>query len=1167
MKRILAIAATLLWVLTMAGQAGRFVNLTAEEVKIADSVLPRVAYSFALPEGYQDSVYTVRLLYPDFIDADSDLEVSLPAMPIVEQRVVVSRRKGSLEASFCPYVCRDGRYQILVSFMLKVESSPLQKGVRRASKVGPAAQAAERYAAHSVLATGRWAKIRVPSTGVYQLTESLIRQAGFSDPGKVKVYGYGGALQAEALSGDKLAELDDLKEVPTCTVNGRRLFHAVGTVTWTDSKATRRTRNPYSDYGYYFLTQSDEAPATVDEETFLSSFYPSPDYYHTLYEKDGYSWYHGGRNLYDSEQITTQSPKQIILTNTGGSENGRLSVCLSSGSAARAQVLFNGKELGTMAFSIPDQYTMGDEERANYDVKGLHAQDTVKIVCLQGGPLRLDYVSMAWEKATPAPDLQSASFPTPEYVYNITNQDHHADGPADMVIIIPTSQKLLSQAERIKKLHEDRDSLRVTIVPADELYNEFASGTPDANAYRRYLKMLYDRAADESDLPRYLLLFGDGVWDNRMLTPDCASLDPDDYLLCVESENSLHKVYCYVDDGFFGLLDDGEGADPQSSDKLDLAVGRFPVTTPDEAKVMVDKTIAYAENKNAGAWQNTLVFMGDDGDSNRHMRDLNDAAEDIASRYPGYLVKKIIWDAYTRESTSTGYRYPEVTRLIKQYQASGALIMDYAGHGSELQISHESVLRASDFAAFSNTNLPLWITASCDIMPFDGVGETIGEIAVLNKKGGAVAFFGTTRTVYADRNKSINMAYLRHVLSKPGGNPVTIGEAQRLAKNELIETGTDRTTNKLQYSLLGDPALALNMPTMQVIVDSINGLPTTSLASMKAGGVVKVDGHIESSEGFTGVISATVRDSKEQIICKLNDTREADNPFTYYDRTNTLFQGTDSVVNGKFSFRFAVPKDINYTDETGLMNLHAVSSDHQLLAHGQSEAFRVGGSDLQGSDEMGPNIYCYLNSPSFVNGGRVNATPYFVAQLSDQDGINAAGSGIGHDMQLTIDGDVSRTYVLNDNFSFDFGTYTSGSTHYSIPELEDGIHRLQFRAWDVLNNSSTAELDFVVARHAEPNIYSIGCTQNPASSQTTFIMNHDRTGSSLDVEVEVLDVSGRLLWRHEESGVSADSAYTVDWDLCVDGGRRLQTGVYLYRVRIECDGSSHLSKAKKLIVL
>ena len=153
-------------------------------------------------------------------------------------------------------------------------------------------------------------------------------------------------------------------------------------------------------------------------------------------------------------------------------------------------------------------------------------------------------------------------------------------------------------------------------------------------------------------------------------------------------------------------------------------------------------------------------------------------------------------------------------------------------------------------------------------MPFDGVAPTIGEAAVLNPKGGALAFFGTTRTVWAYYNALINTSFLRHVLSKDHtGKPITIGEAQRMAKNEMIDTKRDLTDNKLQYSLLGDPAVALHQPSLKVIVDSINGSPVSTdvKASLKAGGIAKVTGHVEYAADFNGTVTVTVRDSQEKI--------------------------------------------------------------------------------------------------------------------------------------------------------------------------------------------------------------------------------------------------------------------------------------------------------------
>lgn len=1173
----------------------RFFNLTADEVKV-DSVLPHFLYSIPLPENYQDSVYTVSVKYPEYMDMTvSDVAnynrisgAALPSQVPLSQNISVSRRKGYLVVSFCPLVFRNNKYQMLVSFMLDVKAKAVKNSVLRQRKNDKAyASAADIYAEHSLLASGKWAKIRVSSSGVYQLTDATVRQAGFSNINKVKIYGYGGNLQNEALYANDLARTDDLKEVPQCVVGGKHLFYAKGPVSWMSNSSTVRRRNPYSDYGYYFITQSDEEPATVDSATFVSSFYPSPDDYHSLYEVDGYSWYNGGRNLFDPTPISVGGSQQVVITNTTGSQKGRLTVNVSAGGNNQIRILLNGKELGTLNVPIL-QYCKAGQVGGTYSLDNLRidAKDTVTIVNVSGEIARLDYVSMAWEKAIPLPNL-SGSHPAATYVKNIANQDLHADGQADLVIIIPASRTLLKQAQRLKEFHESHDGMRVNIVAADQLYNEFSSGTPDANAYRRYLRMLQDRAATEADMPKYLLLFGDCVWDNRMLTADCKRFDPDDYLLVYESENSFSETVCYAGDSWMGILAEGAGSDARR-ELQDVGVGRFPVTTVAEAKIMVDKTINYSKNQNGGAWQNTIMFMGDDGNDNIHMKDVDSVANSVGRDYPNFLIKKVMWDAYTRESSATGNTYPEVSKIIRQQQANGALVMDYGGHGNATLISHESVLGLSDFSESRTSNLPLWVTAACDIMPFDGVTETIGEAAVLNEKGGAVAFYGTARTVFTSANKYINHAFMKRVLSLQDGKPIALGEAHRLAQNDVM-LGTNRyptptredpnktspeqdnTENHLQYSLLGDPALSLNLPTAQVVVDEIDGVAVGSgtMPTVKAGSVIKMKGHVAGVEGFNGVVTATVRDTQEEITCKLNNTSGdgAEEAFKYLDRTKTLYHGSDSIRNSSFELTFAVPKDINYADGQGMINLYALNTDKTIRANGSCDQFIVGGSAEAKNDSVGPSIYCYLNSPSFVDGGNVNSTPYFVAEIKDKDGINAAGSGIGHDLQLVIDGDMAKTYTLNNNFSYDFGTYTSGSTFYSIPELEEGPHRLQFRAWDIQNNSSTAVLHFNVVKGLRPQLFNIGVTNNPARTSTTFIISHDRMESNMDVVIELFDAAGRQIWRHAESGVSATGNYTVDWDLSVDGGRPLQTGVYLYRVKVSSEGSSYVSKTKKLIVI
>lgn len=1188
-------------------QKQQFFNLSAEAVKV-DTLLPEFVCAQPLPENYSDSVYEVSIEYPEFIDMGAGdirryqrLSSTLPPeMPEVRTCVTVDRRKASLHVSFTPIVYRNGRYQKLVSFML---STTARRAMSGAAKVRRAAtSASSRYADHSVLRSGEWAKIRVGASGVYELTASLIRQAGFSDLSKVKIYGYGGALQPETLSGDYLTETDDLQEVPTCNVGGHRLFYAQGPVTWSSSGA--RTFNPYSDYGYYFLTQTDDEPATVDSTAFLASFYPAGEDYNTLYEVDNYAWYNGGRNLFDSQLYTIGTANSYTLASAGPSATGKLTIVLSahyvgSGSST-ATVSLNGTELGTVSVtglsSSDDQtYVKARTGSKTFTVSNLEASNTITITQTAGGEMRLDYIAIHSDEPKVSPSLASASFPSPEYVYRITNQDHHADEAVDMVIIIPTSQKLLAQAERLKTLHEEKDSMTVRIVPADELYNEFSSGTPDATAYRRYMKMLYDRAEDESQMPRFLTLFGDAAWDNRMHCATWRSASTDDYLLCYESENSFSEIRCFVSDDFFCMLDDGERLATESEGsctsvgKPDVAVGRFPATTEAEAKVMVDKLETYMAGTNSGSWQNTVVLMGDDGNNNTHMKAADDVATVVELHNPAMNVRRIMWDAYALESSSVGARHPDATKLIKQYMTNGALVMNYNGHGAANAISHEYVLSLSDFKTTVSKYLPLWVTASCDIMPFDGDEENIGEQALFNENGGAVAFFGTTRTVYTHLNRYMNMAFMQKLFSTDAnGKRLTVGEAVRQAKTMLVDGYTDETEtgsygstlklkdtsqNKLQYTLLGDPALTLNYPVPTMVVDSINGVATSvgGVQTLSAGAKVKVDGRVliggETATDFNGTLAATVREGKQTVTCKQGRQADADTAFVFKDWQNSVFNGTDSVSAGRFSFTFVVPRDISYNDSAAQITVYALGADRQTSYSGVNSQLRLNGSSALSKDSVGPSIYCYLNSSSFTNGDAVNATPYFVAELTDEDGINASGSGIGHDLQLVIDGDAAQTYTLNDYFTFDFGSYQSGSIGYQLPTLAEGDHKLRFQAWDILNNASVSELNFKVVSGLAPTLYEVEATKNPAVTTTSFRIIHDRIGVEMTVRIELFDMAGRALWTHEVTDTPADNTLTVDWDLSIDDGRKLGTGVYLYRAGISTEGSQYTTKTKKLIII
>lgn len=1184
----------------------RFFNLSGDELKI-DSLLPSISDIIALQDGYQDSVYTVKLVYPEYKEItnverivcekellsgayDNALQVEFipkragyKLLTGITQQIVVDRRQGKLEVQFSPVVYKGKVFKRLSGFMLRVYSAPkTTSSVKSDSQIRLASRAsssADRYVAHSVLSSGHWAKIAVSESGIHQLTEDVIKNAGFSSLNKVKIYGYGGKILNEQLTASYLKELDDLQEVPSCFVGGKRLFYGQSTVSYT-KKDAQRTRNTYSNKGYYLITESDAEPLLVEPTEFMAS-YPTFADYHVLSESDGHAYYQGGRHLFDARSITVSSPleQSVDLSAFPTDTEFEATVLVTSGDVAAYTISMasgtdgNTKQVGQGSITL-QKYQKANiaTSRFSFTTNDLVDGKLKLTIASTKGELHLDYIDVL-SKNNPKsqPDLSTASFPSAEYVYNITNQDLHADSGYDMVIIVPASQKLTSEANRLAAFHEEHDSLKVRVVPADEIYNEFSSGTPDVTAYRRYLKMLYDKSEGSAHELKYVLLFGRSFSDNRMLSQYTKKYDADDYLLIYESENSISETDSYPNDGYITLLDDGEGSSI-SSDREDIAVGRFPVRSADEAKILVDKTIAYATNANAGSWENLCVVIGDDGDNNNHMQDAERAAVAIEASDPNIQVRRMMMDAYPGEAGASGYTYPEMSKDLKNLVNEGALIFNYSGHGAAQQLSHEKLIWNQDFAEFRNSNLSLWIAAACDVSPFDKDVENIALSAMLNSRGGSIAFLASAREVFPTQNNALNCAFMRALFTPKDGAYVTMGEALRLAKNATHSTA--RSINNLTYALLGDPALRLNIPTERVVIDSINGVclqESDSIIHLKASSVAKIIGHIESkgvkNEKFEGTLSLDIKDALKYIVCR-NNQDEADTPFTYYERTSSFYKGNSQVNNGTFAVSFAIPRDIEYSGESGLITAFAVDSKQKLCANGISDRFVTSGTEDVFIDSIGPNIYCYLNTPSFIDGSDVNTTPFFYAEITDKDGINASGVSYGHDLQLVIDGDAGKTYNLNDNFTFDSGSYTSGKTYYSIPALSPGKHTLKFKAWDVLNNSSTVSLTFNVVKAIAPELFSINSTKNPARESTTFVVNHSFRGSDVTAEIEVMNTAGRPLWRSSVTNAAdAEGTSVVDWDLRMSNGGVLQTGVYLYRVRLSSNGAETVSKAKKLIII
>lgn len=1230
--------------------AEEFLNFNRNEWQ-ADTILPVYIHQW---NADGDESRQVLLEYPEYEKITDPHQLSilrqfhsdLSERPEVKTSLGINRGERILTATVTPWIKKGKEFFLLTSVKLTPQlHQETASGTYRQTR---ATNSPERYATHSQLASGRWVKIRIPSTGIYKITHRELSSMGFSNPERVRLHGYGGHQLPES---DIENCPDDLPEVPLWREGDYMLFYGRGPVSWEKSTTNgyKHTTNTYATHGYYFLTESDSIapmpfPNTEIPVTENASEVTTTQAYQ-LYEKDRFNWMSRGRLFLDDENFSSNPTRNYDFNLTAVENNSPANLTVSFASdnyekgTSSLTVKLNDKTLGTNSISYSSQFSKYTSFTKDFVYNGTlqTGKNTVQLIHTQKRDAYLDYIVLNYTRRLemhesffcfhsptnsgkqtfritqadaqtrvwningvrmteyagkldgqtytvtaqiPKSNLfvavnTAASFPTVEVVGTVANQDLHALPETDLLIVIPASCTWTAQAERLAELHRKYDNLRVAVVRADQIYNEFSSGTPDATAIRRLMKMLYDRATTEADRPKHLLLFADGSSDNRMITKEMGQYSADNFLPTFQSVRSNSEVESYVMEEYFCLLDDGESAEVASTVMSDASVGRLPVRNLHQATTIVDKIEAYITNQDPGVWKSKILMLADDNDNtSKHLSDADNVAQVIAGYAPDMMMEKIYWDTYIPEKSSTGIRYPQITNRIYEALKEGVLMVNYSGHGRADALSHEYTWQLNDMREVKNSRLPLWFTAACDVTPFDLEEDNLGEVALFNTKGGGIGIVGTTRSVFPDRNEKINKSFCKYlfVSDNPNGHN-TIGEALRRAKNEMVNASS---INHLHYVLLGDPALKLAIPDhYQVVIDEFNGKSATDKnqnLQAHAGETITIKGCIVDRQGniatgFNGLIYPTVYDCEETIEgISDNEELKYDVTYSFTTRNRRLFAGNDSIKQGQFTVTFPMPLDISYADEPGKMFLYAVN-DKREEAQGSFEEFLIGGTaDELKQDTVGPEIKAYFNSPDFTPGAKVHETPMLYLELFDSDGINATGNGLGHDLIAIIDNDPNLTFVLNNYYNTVAGDYSRGTVAYSLPHIAEGTHTLMVRAWDVMNNSSTIEVPFRVIEGLRPTLTNIWCTPGTATTETTFIIRHNRPQTQLDIKLEVFDFAGRILWEHRENATPEGNEYHISWNLTTNSGQPIGNGIYLYRATISSAGGSESTRTQKIAI-
>lgn len=763
--------------------------------------------------------------------------------------------------------------------------------------------------------------------------------------------------------------------------------------------------------------------------------------------------------------------------------------------------------------------------------------------------------------------FDGSSYLSAEAIGRIDNQDLHSLNTPELLIVYhPDFEAAVMQLKTHREVHS---GITVETVPIQSIYNEFSSGNQDPTAIRDFVKHLYDKSTDL----KYLLLFGDASYDYKNLRNDSENHH---YVPTYETWESIDPIDAFPSDDYYGLLDFDEGNNPSTTGGLDIGIGRIPVRTIIEANQAVDKIIRYdTDIKTFGDWKNKITFAADDEDTNTHLSDANTIADNFLSNNPVYNVNKIFFDAYQQEILPAGERYPQAKAALNANLFNGTFVLCYLGHGDSEGWAQERVLTIADVNAWTNRNkLPLLITATCSFGPFDDPTETsIGELMFLKNNGGVTALFTTVRAVYSSYNKKLTNAVFNNMIANIDGKAPRLGDILRLSKSNC----NCNTENSRKFTLIGDPSMTLSYPEYNVVTTKINGNIITTSDTIKALEEVTIEGEVRDETGnlmtdFNGTIYPTLYDKTKVLSGLGNDNGSL--PARSFDlQNNILFRGRASVTNGKFSFNFIIPKDIDYEYGYGKISYYAEDGLNRE-ANGFYDTIVIGGTNLNVlPDNEGPLVQVFMNNEDFVFGGITDANPVIYVKMSDDNGINTSSSSIGHDITALLDDNAQQTYTLNDFYESALNNFREGTAKYPLSDLEEGRHTVSVKAWDISNNAGTGSTEFVVSSSANIALKHVLNYPNPFTTNTEFQFEHNVPNQPVSVQVQIFTVSGKLVKTIQEEIIADGYRVTgINWDGLDDYGNNIGRGVYVYKVSLSVlasDGAVTASESQfeKLVIL
>ena len=1077
------------------------------------------------------------------------------------------------------------------------------------------------FKSNSILSSGRWVKIRVTESGVYELTYDELRRQGFSHPEKVKVYGRGGNIAEENFM---LPRMDDLEQTPVMHMNNKIYFYTKGVSADSinfkadGSIAFYPRPNPYSRYGALFLNEdSKEEPLLIENITNTNVALVS--YQHSGYgiwveEKEKYNPGTTGQIFLGDNFAGTGGvnytvdmpgfrPVDEVFVNqrlalvadadmTSSILLGKQAVTEITGNTLKKNSTRNYLEYGLMTpcFRVSAQGMEVDDNKALLEmevettgtlskawvdfisvvypsvfalpadkpqIRHYTALDSANGLILSSLPegamvWMVDEYGAPTEKPYPVRnclytdyedesgsvnlislgiDKQWAELVTfdpareqlkPEFEGEVANQNLHAVSVPNMLII--TNSILFEQAERLAQYHRDNDGMEVLVVNQNQIFNEFSGGIRDAMAYRLFCKMLHDRDPQKF---QYLLLFGQGTYDNRMLYVSEVS----DQLVTYQSPTSNMQTTSYSTDDFFSFIDDGNLIYTQR--KMQIAVGRIPLSTAADAKVYLDKLIRYMSgvDNQPAKWRNNVMVIGEDGDDDIHVEQCEFFSE--------YLRESGNYDVNINKLYFPAYDDETVRDVFVDYLNQGVNFGLYVGHGTYASLTKDQIITNMDKGIETKyKHLPIIYFSSCDVARYDNGSNNIVSKMFTNPNGGLISAVASTRVVYTNLNGKLSNSFGKSLGKSPEyyGGIKTLGKVLVDAKNNSNET----TFNKMKFHVIGDPAIRLELPRNLVKLTDIADLSLASgdSISVQAGQKVMVSGIVcdeagDRDEKATGKVVIQIYDNDRFYIqARKTDAQNERNYVDMYCHGPLLSEVSANVRNGEYNCTLTIPPFVEAADGEVLpIRMVFESADGQIFS-GANRQMTIDRSGVVATDDTtAPTIMSLYvdDSEAFVDGMKVSPNSTIYAELYDAGGLNSSNGRGVTGISIALDNGKKSQII------YDYTPVGEDGAVVSIPlyGIEQGLHVAELLVTDLAGNVTRKALTFCVVE--ESNVRLV------ADSIASYY------GVRFDIESDKEFDSARLYVKNQQNNIlyhTTMTSFPYEWRFVDDNGEKLPAGDY-----------------------